>query len=174
MTKPHYKLVPLHALRIGDEFLSPSSGDVMTWTEAHMFFSTRWNDRYVALYEGETHVWKKTTLQTVQCSRPDVGRPHNWTHHDGYTGDLPDCDGQPVRRYGRADPESAPDSCPPAAGCESVPEPRASMRMIRGSEIKQGDYVAFHVPFPPFVSVNNTRIVLDPDCYYKIVNTVTK
>lgn len=54
--KPHYRLRPLHYLRVGDRVWTPVSGFI-TWTAEHIIASNRWNDGYTALFEGQKYVW---------------------------------------------------------------------------------------------------------------------
>lgn len=167
--KPRYKRVPLYQLRVGDKVWTPEHGNI-TWTAEHIIESNRWNDQYVAMYEGQTHVWKQTTLQN------DPGAQGGRGHFDisPFSGQHPD-DLSRLAGQTRLDEGTGGT----ADTVQSPAQPRATVRMTMGRNIKSGEQVAFDVYHSSFdgvrhININNAMIKIDPNRYYYVVNKLTK
>ena len=180
--KPRYKRVPLYQLRVGDKVWTPAHGHI-TWTAEHIIESNRWNDQYVAMYEGQTHVWKQTTLQNDPGAQGGRGHfdisPFSGQHPD----DLSRLAGQTRLDEGAGGADAVPREGDggTADTVQSPAQPRATVRMTLGRDIKPGQRISCEVAHDPARKVNyfhagpfGAPVLIIPNLYYLVVNEVTK
>lgn len=173
MIKPRYKLVPVADLKPGDRFWC--NGRHVDFMSLHNWFIIFKDDKQWA-YEGQTHVWKQTALQADACS--PRGRGHLGTVQigSGHPDNISRVERDPRLDEGAGGADAVPreGDSGTADPVQSPAQPRATVRMTRGRDIKPGERVSFIVaqddPAGLYYNVGNVAHMINPAFFYMVVN----
>lgn len=172
MTKPRYKLVPVTSLREGDVAWSENYAHDSTISALEEEIILKNPDVH---WSGKRYAWKKqTALQKETSSLPFTGGSDPGTGDYGsylYLSDLihnAGCGGG----IGGAVPREG--NVGSSLQYQGVPEPRATVCMTLGRDIKPGQRVSFIVvqdsPAGLYYSVGGVNHMINPNMYYMVVN----
>jgi hypothetical protein len=179
--KPRYKLVPVSALTEGDVFWCKGRHVEFTPSKWFMVYDPKYADKPCS-YEGQTHVWKQTALQTHTSEQG--GRryadtvPISWWQPD----DLSRIRSEAGLDEGAGGADTVPRKGDggTADAVQSPAKPRATVCMTRSQNLKDGDFVAMrvvkmHASKTLALSLPSYgQLTIDPDRFYDKLNRVTK
>lgn len=174
--KPRCKLVPVNTLKPGDKVWSVVSG---SWHDIGIL-SFAIAQKPEALWEGSKYVWKQTALQADAGAESGRGHANPMPFREWGTHNISriECDPRLDEGAGGAYVVPREGNCGTADPVQSPAQPRATVRMTRGRDIKPGERVSFIVaqddPAGLYYNVGNVAHMINPAFFYMVVNNVTK
>nr|UVX62885.1 MAG: hypothetical protein [Bacteriophage sp.] len=177
--KPRCKRVPVDSMRVGDKVWSHEYRSWLTIVQVGFAASQKTE----ALWEGSRYVWKQTALQTNPGAQGGRGHIDTSTLSGQHPDDLSRLAGQSRLDEGAGSADAVPREGDggTADPVQSPAQPRETVRMTLGRDIKPGQRISCEVAHDPARKVNyfhagpfGEPVLIIPNLHYLVVNEVTK
>lgn len=182
MIKPHLVLTPVNELCVCDAILWHGAIKIIHEMRrgAHETYVRFTDDKYSWLPNGKKY-YAQTAFQAYTSCPGRRGHAITRALNGWGVNNLSCTVGTPRLDEGAGGADAVPREGDggTADHVQSPAQPRASVRMTQGRNIKNGEQVAFDVNHSAFdgsrhININNAMIKIDPNRYYYVVNQLTK